>query len=1164
MRAAASLVSQLAAAGGCALLLPGERRPLTIERTSAAWPRAHARLALVGTGGRPRRRSTARRRARAGAATSRRGRSTPPARGLPCAARRAALAARRARARSRAGAPVVRRRRLPRLRAARGAGGRAERAGAAAAAAPRRGPPLARGAAARAVRGSAAARGPSGRSRAGRAWSSPRRPGGCSRVLAPRALGVALALVNAPAAPPRRPAAARSPPALVALGSRCVVLLAAGPGAARARPAQLGLSCRRHRRRASGRCRGVAVPYHGADAWVRATIMLGGGALLLAIAAALVALLAAAAAPRAAPAPRCRSSSSAVPAVLIERRDGAASRARALRRAGARPAGSRASRARPTPARWPSAPPPGCSRALAAAGRSTARHALAGLRAPRPTSLGAQADARFDWTHRYGPLDWPRTGREVLRVKMKRPVYMKAENLDGVRRPALAHRGRASPASAARTELPYPPRRADAETLRITLRSMSSWPVIGAGAIVGVSRLPTGARCRRAARAPSRASSRLAPGDSYKVRVYAPTPADDEPAPPPAARIPSGSDAYRTLELPRRHGPPARRRSSPRSRLPAWPRPLVLDARGRCAALRSRCATPAVRPRLRARPPPGPAGSRRPRTTRCACGATCSATGSATASRSPRRALPLMNFLFHRPLGLLPALPGAMALLAADGRGAGPRGHRLHARRPRRQPRRVRGPRPGRPLLGRGWFPRHGWVPFDPTPPRLRAALAGRRRRGPHVGRCARHAGVRRGDRRRGRARARPRRGALRPGAGWPRRCAGRAAAARRAHVAIGAAAAADPGVEELERALRARAARPRRGRPCASWSAASRQPDGAPPTCAPCARRATAAGAAGPTPGPARAPCAASSRAASAPGGRLRALVGASAARAVRAVGPDVPRLERWTTSTSSSSAGTACSSRATTTPPPCPCAGARELEPDKTSIREALGRACFPRTATARPRQEFEAVVERAPTNDYALFCLGRSLQKLGRHAEATRPLNLAAGLRPDRGDYRTYRDRSRRRAAYGPRVRGTFGSLSEHKATLRLRRHRPFPTRSAATTRRSPAAPASRRARAARGSGRARPGVTALSGRSPWIHDLAGARVGEAHERDLAVPAQQVVRVERPRLGDRGLGAQQPVAERHADVQRPAGRVDRDAPLGVRRPGGSRRRARRRTRR
>ena len=40
---------------------------------------------------------------------------------------------------------------------------------------------------------------------------------------------------------------------------------------------------------------------------------------------------------------------------------------------------------------------------------------------------------------------------------------------------------------------------------------------------------------------------------------------------------------------------------------------------------------------------------------------------------------------------------------------------------------------------------------------------------------------------------------------------------------------------------------------------------------------------------------------------------------------------------------------------------------------------------------------MIDRAPTNDYALFCLGRSLQMLGRHAEARKPLALAACLQP-----------------------------------------------------------------------------------------------------------------------------------------------------------------------
>src|SRR3954451_4676957 len=76
-------------------------------------------------------------------------------------------------------------------------------------------------------------------------------------------------------------------------------------------------------------------------------------------------------------------------------------------------------------------------------------------------------------------------------------------------------------------------------------------------------------------------------------------------------------------------------------------------------------------------------------------------------------------------------------------------------------------------------------------------------------------------------------------------------------------------------------------------------------------------------------------------------------------------------------------------------PLSQARDLEPDKTSIREALGRAFFHTGRYEQAREEFAAVVERAPTNDFALFCLGRSLQHLGRHAEARKPLALASCL-------------------------------------------------------------------------------------------------------------------------------------------------------------------------
>jgi tetratricopeptide (TPR) repeat protein len=90
-----------------------------------------------------------------------------------------------------------------------------------------------------------------------------------------------------------------------------------------------------------------------------------------------------------------------------------------------------------------------------------------------------------------------------------------------------------------------------------------------------------------------------------------------------------------------------------------------------------------------------------------------------------------------------------------------------------------------------------------------------------------------------------------------------------------------------------------------------------------------------------------------------------------------------------------------------------ARAMEPEKSSIREALGRAYFRTGRYDAAAAEFQAVVDRYPVNDFAHFCLGRSLEKTGRTREARKHLALASSLRPERADYRIYRDRLRRAA-------------------------------------------------------------------------------------------------------------------------------------------------------
>ena len=86
-------------------------------------------------------------------------------------------------------------------------------------------------------------------------------------------------------------------------------------------------------------------------------------------------------------------------------------------------------------------------------------------------------------------------------------------------------------------------------------------------------------------------------------------------------------------------------------------------------------------------------------------------------------------------------------------------------------------------------------------------------------------------------------------------------------------------------------------------------------------------------------------------------------------------------------------------------PLERARSLEPDKSSIREALGRAYFRSARFDKAAKEFDELVERHPVNDYAHFCLGRSLANTGRTAEARRHAALAANMRPDRKDYQAF---------------------------------------------------------------------------------------------------------------------------------------------------------------
>jgi Flp pilus assembly protein TadD len=79
-----------------------------------------------------------------------------------------------------------------------------------------------------------------------------------------------------------------------------------------------------------------------------------------------------------------------------------------------------------------------------------------------------------------------------------------------------------------------------------------------------------------------------------------------------------------------------------------------------------------------------------------------------------------------------------------------------------------------------------------------------------------------------------------------------------------------------------------------------------------------------------------------------------------------------------------------------------AKRREPDKASIREALGIAYFRIHRWAEAESEFRAMLEISPADDYAHYALGRCLEKLGKDTEANGHYKLASSLRPGTEHY------------------------------------------------------------------------------------------------------------------------------------------------------------------
>jgi protein-glutamine gamma-glutamyltransferase len=144
--------------------------------------------------------------------------------------------------------------------------------------------------------------------------------------------------------------------------------------------------------------------------------------------------------------------------------------------------------------------------------------------------LGPDDPVRFSWDQRYGPIDWPREGNEVMRVKSDEPHYWKAANLERFDGIGFANAGRVErdgddPSSELREDWRNQPGWLD--EVEVSMRRMRTLDVIAPGTLMDVEDStrpvePSGQPGRWTAR------SELRRGDSYKAEVYVPTPSPAE------------------------------------------------------------------------------------------------------------------------------------------------------------------------------------------------------------------------------------------------------------------------------------------------------------------------------------------------------------------------------------------------------------------------------------------------------------------------------------------------------------------------------------------------------------------------------------------------------------------------------------------------------------
>ncbi|HEX8121998.1 MAG TPA: transglutaminase-like domain-containing protein [Solirubrobacteraceae bacterium] len=339
-------------------------------------------------------------------------------------------------------------------------------------------------------------------------------------------------------------------------------------------------------------------------------------------------------------------------------------------------------------------------------------------------SLGERGTTTFSWSHRYGPLDWPRDGRELLRIEARTGAYWKATTLtefDGRRWVETRPQGLEDDPEA------DTPRPRWVQTVRVSVRNLSSEQFVAPGTALDIRNAPR-TPVKGAPGSFVSSGKPLRRGHAYVVKSYVPRPRrlEIEAA---GTNFPTSLWPYLSMQLPQSiGGPPPIDPATHVYQRDAPPAFVVFsgfgdrrDALGYLAGrgFGERVGTDWVRSSAYARTYALARRLARRSASPYAYAKAIQAflsRGFRYSETPPRRPLPLDAFLFRDKVGYCQQFSGAMALLLRMG-GVPARVAAGFSPGTRDE---SRGEYVVRDYDAHSWveayFPGYGWITFDPTP----------------------------------------------------------------------------------------------------------------------------------------------------------------------------------------------------------------------------------------------------------------------------------------------------------------------------------------------------------------------------------------------------------------------------------------------------------------